>query len=100
MTDKLALEGLLVTPDIAKSFHSVNHCVLLQVLQKFGYGEGIFAWIKAMLKDQESCIINGGKTKKYFKLERCAGQEIRYLCICLYLFYKYFYIRITLTSKV
>ena len=33
-----------------------------------------FSWIKTILKNQESCIINGGKTTKYFKLERGARQ--------------------------
>ena len=32
------------------------------------------SWIKTILKNQESCIINGGKTTKYFKLERGARQ--------------------------
>ena len=32
------------------------------------------SWIKAILKNQESCIINGRKATKYFKLERGARQ--------------------------
>ena len=32
------------------------------------------SWIKTILKNQESCIINSGKTTKYFKLERGARQ--------------------------
>ena len=68
----LAVEGVLVTIDIEKAFDSVNHCFLLQILRKFGFGIGFFSWIKTILKNQESCIINGGKTTKYFKLERGA----------------------------
>ena len=30
------------------------------------------SWIKTILKNQESCIINGGKTTRYFKIERGA----------------------------
>ena len=68
------LEGFLVTKDIEKAFHSVNHCFLLQILRKFGFGIDFVSWIKTILKNQESCIINGGKTTKYFKLERGARQ--------------------------
>ena len=70
----LALEGFLVTIDIEKAFDSVNHCFLLQILRKFGFGIDFVSWIKTILKNQESCIINGGKTTKYFKLERGAWQ--------------------------
>ena len=31
-------------------------------------------WIETLLNNQESCVINGGATTKYFKLERGARQ--------------------------
>ena len=68
----LVLEGFLVTIDIEKAFDSVNHCFLLQILRKFGFRIDFVSWIKRILKNQESCIINGRKTTKYFKLERDA----------------------------
>ena len=46
----------------------------MQILRKFGFGIDFVSWIKTILKNQESCIINGGKTTKYFKLERGARQ--------------------------
>ena len=72
ISNTLALEGFLVTVDIEKAFDSVNHCFLLQILRKFGFGIDFVSWIKTILNNQESCIINGGKTTKYFKLERGA----------------------------
>ena len=57
----LALEGFLVTVDIEKAFDSVNHCFLLQVLRKFAFGIDFVSWIKTILNNQESCIINGVK---------------------------------------
>ena len=51
-----------------------NHCLLLQIPQKIVLGIDFVSWIKTILKNQESCIINGGKTTKYFKLERGAWQ--------------------------
>ena len=74
LTKTLALEGFLVTIDIEKAVDSVNHCFLLQILRKFGFGIDFVSWIKTILKNQESCIINGGKTTKYFKLERGTRQ--------------------------
>ena len=46
----------------------------MQILRKFGFGIDFVSWIKTILNNQESCIINGGKTTKYFKLERGARQ--------------------------
>ena len=74
LTKTLALEGFLVTIDIEKAFDSVNHCFLLQILRKFGFGIDFVGWIKTILKNQEPGIINGGKTTKYFKLERGTRQ--------------------------
>ena len=71
----VALEGFLVTADIEKAFDSVNHCFSLQIFLKFGFGIDFVSRIKTILKNQESCIINGVLDK-----------EIRYLRISLYLF--------------
>ena len=46
----------------------------MHIFQKFGFGIDFVSWIKTILNNQESCIINGGKTTKYFKLERGARQ--------------------------
>ena len=46
----LALEGFLVTITIEKAFDSVNHCFLLQILQKFGFGINFVSSIKTILK--------------------------------------------------
>ena len=34
--------------DIEKAFDSVNHCFLLQILQKFGFGIDFVSWIKTI----------------------------------------------------
>ena len=67
-------EGFLVTIDIEKAFDSVNHNFLIATLEKFGFGKTFIQWSKILLKNQESCIINAGKTSKYFKLERRTRQ--------------------------
>ena len=49
ITNTLALEGFLVTVDVEKTFDSVNHCFLLQILRKFGFGIDFVCWIKTIL---------------------------------------------------
>ena len=70
MSEVLNKKGFLVTIDIEKAFDSVNHHFLIAILEKIGFGTEFIEWIKVLLNNQESCVINGGKTLKYFKLER------------------------------
>ena len=69
ITDLLKIKSLLVTVDIEKAFYSVDHQFLINVLKSSGFEKNVVRWIKILLKNQESCIINGGITTKYFKLE-------------------------------
>ena len=39
-------------------------------LKKFGFCKTFIKWIQILLRNEESCIINGGTTTKYFKLEK------------------------------
>ena len=43
-------------------------------LKKFSFGNSFVDWIKILLTYQGSCIINGGSTTSYFKLEKEARQ--------------------------
>ena len=63
-----------MTVDIEKAFDSINHSFLMCVLKKFGFGNEFRKWIQILLKNPESCVINGGKTTLYFKLERGTRQ--------------------------
>ena len=74
MTDFLNLRGLVVTVDIQKAFDSVNHLFLITALKKFGFGETFIKWIQILLRNQEYCIINGGTSTKYFKLQKGTRQ--------------------------
>ena len=64
------LNGYMATMDIKKAFDSLDHNFLLTVLEKIGFGNNFISWIKVLLSNQESCVINGGSTTNYFKLER------------------------------
>ena len=74
VTDTLNLNGYMVTIDFEKAFDSLNHDFIMQVLVKFGFPEYFLDWIKILLCDQESCVVNDGTTTPYFKLERGARQ--------------------------
>ena len=46
ISDKLSIDGYLVTVDIEKAFHSLDHKFLQVVLKKIGFGNNTFEWIK------------------------------------------------------
>ena len=73
-----------------KTFDSMNHAFFIAALKKYGFGNNFIGWIKVLLKNQESCVINGGHTTKYFKLERELLKGIQCQHIFLLLRWKYF----------
>ena len=46
-----------------------NHLSLITALGKFGFKEHFIKWTQILIQNQESCVINGGTTKSYLKLE-------------------------------
>ena len=67
MCDILDIPRYLVTMDI-DLFDSLNHNFPLSVLKKLGFGENFRHWIKVLLNNQQSSVINGGFTTPYFNL--------------------------------
>ena len=65
-------KGFLLTVDIKKAFNSVNHSFLLAVLQKYCFGEWFLKWIQILIKNQETCVVNGGITTKFLSIDRGA----------------------------
>ena len=70
ITNSLDIEGIFMTVDIEKAFDSIHHSFLMRALEKFGFGNNFWKWIQILMKNPESCVINGGKTTPYFTLER------------------------------
>ena len=66
----LEVEGILLTVDIEKVFDSVNHLFLVSAFEMYVFKSDFIRWIKLLLKNQESRIINWERTTNYFKLER------------------------------
>ena len=54
-----------MTIDFQNAFDSMNHAFLNVAFKKYGFLDKFIDWIKI-------CVINGGHTTKYFKLERGA----------------------------
>ena len=63
-----------MTNDFEKACGSINHSLLIAILKKYGFGENFLLDSIKILTNQESCVINGDHTTKYFKLEQGARQ--------------------------
>ena len=74
VTKKLNIDGYVLTIDIEKAFDSVDHPFLYAALSKIGFDKDFIDWIKVLNNGQESCILNGGESTGYFKLERGSRQ--------------------------
>ena len=74
ITDSLNIPGYILTADIEKAFDSMDHTFLLAILSKVGFGDYFIDWIKILLNKNESCVLNGGSTSQYIKLQRGARQ--------------------------
>ena len=60
--------------DIEKEFDSLDHNFLIFTLEKYGFRKKFILWVKILLRDQESYVINVGTTTKYFSRGRGARQ--------------------------
>ena len=67
--------SFLAAIDIEKTYDSLDHSFIISVLKRLGYGTKIITWIEILLKDQQSCVINGWTNTQYFNLERDARQD-------------------------
>ena len=59
---------------LKKTFNSLDHSLLLATLENFDFGTNFIDWIKIFLNDQGRCVITGGVTTQYFKLEKGGPQ--------------------------
>ena len=74
MSESLNWKVYIVTADTEKEFDSLSHSFLLVFLKTYGYGNDFIKLVEMLLECQESCIINGGNTTKYLKLQKGARQ--------------------------
>ena len=64
--------------DIEEAFDSLDQSSLVFILENYGFSKNFILWVKILLRDQESCVVNGCPTTKYFSLGRgaCQGDPI------------------------
>ena len=70
----LNLKGLFLTVDVEKAFDSVSHNFRLKVLENYVFSQDFLKCISILLQNQELCVINRGKTTRYFPLKRGTRQ--------------------------
>ena len=58
--------------DLEKAFDSLDHKLFIYALEKCDFGKNFISWVKILLRNLESCVLNGGTTTKYFLLGRGA----------------------------
>ena len=74
VSNLLKVKGLSPTVDIEKASDSVYHNFLFKVLGNYGFNHDFLIWISILLQNQESCVKNGGKMRRYFPLKRGTQQ--------------------------
>ena len=64
------VDGILFAADIEKAFDSVEHSFIYATLEKFGFGGNFIQWLRTLLSDAQSCVVNNRFSRGYFKLQR------------------------------
>ena len=72
--DHEKIEAILFSADFEKAFNSIDHSFLFSVLKYFGFGDEFIQWVRTLLNNAESCVINNGHSTGYFLLERGTRQ--------------------------
>ena len=73
-TDKMNIPCHMFAADIEKAFDSVSHAFLISVLRQSGFGANFIQWIRVLLCNQESCVMNNGHSSGYFKIDSASRQ--------------------------
>ena len=73
-TDHEKIEAILFSVDFEKAFDSIDHFFLFSALKCFGFGDEFIQWVRTLVNNAESCVMNNGHSTGYFLLERGATQ--------------------------
>ena len=65
-TDHEKIEAILFLADFEKAFDSIDHSFLFSALKCFGFGDEFIQWVRTLLNNTESCVINNGHSTGYF----------------------------------
>ena len=73
-TEDHGIDGVLFSADFEKAFDSIEHPFILATLESFGFGPQFLLWIRVILNNGESCIMNNGHSTGYFPIKRGCRQ--------------------------
>ena len=73
-TDTENCEGYMFAADIEKAYDPLDHDFNLAVLEKMGLGSDFIQWVRTLLNNQQSCVMNNNTTTGYFNLNRGTRQ--------------------------
>lgn len=65
---------VLFAADFQKAFDSIEHNFIIATLRHFGFGENFVNWIKILLVNSKSCILNNGTASNFFEVKRGTKQ--------------------------
>ena len=91
--DREEEEAILFSTDTEKAFDSVNHNFIFATLYKFGFGLEFIQWVKMLLKNGQSCVMNNEKSTGYFNLERGTRQGDPLSAYLLILVLEYYFFK-------
>lgn len=66
--------GYIISVDLEKAFDRVEHKYLIDVMERFGFGENFLNWIKCLYTDITSCVKVNGFLTEDFKITRSIRQ--------------------------
>ena len=52
--------GILFSADSEKAFDSIQHKFICAALKSFGFGPQFIQWVRTLMKNAESCVMNNG----------------------------------------
>ena len=73
-TDNAEIPCYMLSADIKKTFDSVSYTFLIAVLKKFGFGQDFIRWIRILLVNHLSCVMNNGHSTGYIILHHGSRQ--------------------------
>ena len=73
-TDHEKTEAILFSTDFEKAFDSIDHTFLSPALKCFGFGDDFIQWVRTLVNNAESCVMNNGHSTRYFLLQRGTRQ--------------------------
>ena len=84
-TEQENIDGVLFAANIEKAFDSVEHNFIFASLERFGFGDEFTEWIRTLLFNVSSCVMNNGFSTGYVSIERGTrqGNPLSAYILCL-----------------